>query len=89
MNRLLHLAGIQLVDGGGGCHSCFQGRGVGQRCFALGRLFVGPAERLRPQADVEFGFVGFDETGFTEGISVRVAHSPGDTRSRSSQVEGY
>ena len=33
----------------------------------MGSLFVGPAERLRPQADVEFGFVGFDETGFTEG----------------------
>jgi len=40
---------------------------VGRRCFALGRPFVGPAERLRPQADVEFGFVGFDETGFTDG----------------------
>jgi len=32
----------------------------------LGRLFVGPAERLGPQANLEFGFDGFDEAGFAE-----------------------
>jgi len=33
----------------------------------LGSLFVGPAERLRPQANLEFGFEAFDEAGFAEG----------------------
>ena len=33
----------------------------------MGRFFVGPAERLRPQANLEFGFEGFDEARFAEG----------------------
>jgi len=33
----------------------------------LGRLFVGPAERLGLQADLKFGFEGFVEARFAEG----------------------